>query len=132
MHLEEAITNAIRRVTTVDEFALTSERLIDGGFAVWSDGSLLETRQLVDRARGLRIEIHPREHPPPHFHIRAPGLRVSFAIEDCRLLEGSISGRDRALVEWWYRHSRGRLIAVWNATRPTDCTVGAIPSHPTS
>jgi hypothetical protein len=128
MNLEEAIANAIRRARTADELALALERLIDGGFAVWFDGSLIETRQLVARVRGLRIEIQSREHPPPHFHVRAPGLRVSFAIEDCRLLEGSISGRDRALIEWWYGHSRPLLIEVWNATRPADCPVGPIPS----
>jgi len=128
MSLEESIINAIRRATTLDELALTLEHLIDGGFAVWSDGSLYETRQLVGRARGLRIEIYPREHPPPHFHVRGPGVRGSFTIEDCRLLEGSISGRDRALVQWWYGHGRMRLIEFWNATRPSDCPVGPIPT----
>ena len=72
MSLEESIINAIRRATTLDELALTLEHLIDGGFAVWSDGSLYETRQLVGRARGLRIEIYPREHPPPTVPQRSP------------------------------------------------------------
>ncbi len=128
MNLEESVVQAIGRATTINELALTLEHLIAGGFGVWSDGSLYETRQLVARAHGLRIEIYPREHPPPHFHVRAAGLHVSFAIEDCRLLEGSISGRDRTLIEWWYRYSRPRLVAVWNATRPADCPVGPIPN----
>jgi hypothetical protein len=36
---------------------------------------------------------------------------------------------DRAVHFWWKRHRR-RLVAKWNASRPTDCPVGemAIPS----
>lgn len=129
MSLEESIAVAIGRATTLDELALTLERLIAGGFSVWSDGSLIETRQLVAWARGLRIEIRPREHAPPHFHVCAAELDASFAIEDGRLLKGSISARHRAVVTWWYGHNgRSRLVAIWNTTRPADCPVGPIPT----
>ena len=125
--LEESFIQAIDRAMTLDELAVTLEALLAGGFAVWpEDGSLLETRQLVAWVRGLRIEIRPREHAPPHFHVCAAELDASFAIEDGRLLSGSISGRHHAVVQWWYGHGRKKLVAVWNATRPADCPVGPI------
>jgi len=126
MKIEEVIAGRIEAAATVHDLALTLERLLGGGYAVWTDGTLYHARQRVDSVNGLRIEIYPREHAPPHFHVVSGDLRASFAIDDCRLLEGDIASRDRALVRWWHQHSRRKLIEVWNATRPTDCPVGQI------
>jgi hypothetical protein len=98
--------------------------LLAGGYSVWEDGRLYEIRVLVERLNGLRITIRTREHGPPHFHVEAAVIDASFAISDCRLLDGVIGGRERRLVEYWYASARPRLVEVWNATRPTDCPVG--------
>lgn len=94
--------------------------------SLWTDGKLYYIKVRVDHVHGLRIEIYHTEHPPPHFHVRAADIDVAFAIDDCRLLKGSIGAREHALIRWWYKRSRGKLITVWNATRPSNCPVGPI------
>jgi len=100
--------------------------LLSGGYSVWTDGRLLETRVLVATLNRLKISIYPREHAPAHFHVVAPGINASFAIADCRLLEGAIPGRERRLIEYWHASARPKLIETWNTTRPADCPVGPI------
>ena len=100
--------------------------LLNGNFSVWEDGSLYSIRQLVSMQNGLKIEIYPNEHPPPHFHVKCGDINVSFSIEDCKLLEGKLDGRRIALIEWWYKRSKTKLVDIWNKTRPSDCSVGPI------
>jgi hypothetical protein len=78
----------------------------------------------VARLDGLRIEIYPDEHAPPHFHVKSPGLDASFTIDDCRLLKGNPDSHVIRKVQFWHRHAKRELISVWNLTRPTDCVVG--------
>jgi hypothetical protein len=110
-----------------DEWTLWLESILHDDCSIFErDGEwfLIETKQLVDRLNGLRIEIYPKEHSPPHFHVKAPGLDASFAIEDCRLLKGAVDGNVIRKVQYWHRYSKPMLIEAWNSTRPTDCAVG--------
>ena len=111
----------------LDEWTLWLEAILHGPCSIFfHDGEpiLLEGKQLVERLAGLKLEIYPDEHAPPHFHVRASGLNASFAIEDCRLLQGKPSPDVLDKVRYWHRHSKHKLIEAWNATRPTDCQVG--------
>lgn len=114
----------VAQAVDLPDLARALEVLLSGGYSVWTDGSLLETRQLVAKVNGLRIVVNPREHPPPHFHIHGGGLNVSFALADCGLLSGSADAATLRLVKWWYTESRQKLISAWNASRPSDCAVG--------
>ena len=96
------------------------------GCDVWNDGELVFGRQLVGRIDGLKIEIFPNEHAPPHFHVHAPRIDASFRIEDGTLLQGTVRGKDRRLIEYWYVRAKPKLVEVWNSTRPSDCLVGPI------
>ena len=124
--VDSRVRTRISGATTLQGSALCLHRLTSGGFAVWEDGRLIETRARVDQLRGLRIEIHVREHGPPHFHVTAPGINASFAIADCSLLVGELSRRDLDLVEYWYKSARPLLVRTWNETRPSDCPIGPI------
>jgi hypothetical protein len=124
--LEKLVAVRIQRSETLEEVALCLFRLLDGGYTVWGDGRLLETRVKVGMLHGLRLEIRVREHAPPHFHVVGGGIDASFGIADCRHLVGAISERDVQLVRLWHASARQRLIETWNATRPTDCPVGPI------
>ena len=125
MTLEEAMAMRLAAACSLDELADPLEHLLTGSYAVFR-GRLRHIRVRVDQTCGLRIEVYPNEHPPPHFHVRGPGINASFTVEDCVHLSGDIDGRKRELIEWWHVRARDRLIAVWNRTRPTDCPVGAI------
>ena len=104
------------------------ESLLNGDCeVVTQDGRdvVVERRQRVAQVGGLRIEVYPNEHAPPHFHAVSPHVDASFAIEDCTLLHGSVSGKDFRKIQHWHRAFKPLLIERWNETRPTDCKVGS-------
>jgi hypothetical protein len=72
----------------------------------------------------MKIEIHAREHGPPHFHVSYKGEQNSFALRDCEPLEGiGLAAYFRSIREWHHRN-KPLLIESWNRLRPTDCPVG--------
>ena len=130
MTFEDLISERVLTAQSLEALASMLEELLTGGYAVWPDGKLISIRQRVDKINGFNIEIYPREHPPPHFHVRGAGLNASFAVLDCTHLDGEMDRRDQELVRWWHARARARLIEIWNATRPTDCPVGPILVDP--
>lgn len=85
---------------------------------------LVEQRQLVARIHGLKIEIYPHEHPPPHFHVTGPDIGVSFSIDNCSVIDGAPNGKLLRTIRYWHREAKPKLIEAWNSTRPTSCPVG--------
>ncbi len=126
MELEDIIAKRIAKAVSLSEAGDVLSHLLSGGFTVWSDGTLLSTRQQVDRIKGISIQVFAREHPPPHFHVTRGDLDATFSILDCAHLHGKVTPRDAAIVRWWYERSRPLLINTWNATRPEGCPVGPI------
>jgi hypothetical protein len=110
----------------LQESAEVLQRLLTGPYAVWTDGSLYSIKVLVAQLDGLRIEVHPREHAPPHFHVRGASVDATFTIAECALLHGDVDGRSRRLIEWWYARTRPLLVTTWNESRPADCLLGSI------
>lgn len=122
----EELENRLTNAETLKDSIEVLDTLLSGGFSIWKDGSLYNIKQLVERVRGLRIEVFSREHPPPHFHISSGDIDAVFSIVDCAYIEGKIGNREKALVEWWYKRSRSNLIRAWNNSRPSDCLVGPV------
>ncbi len=105
------------------------ERFLNYIFAntvVLANGDVVERRELVDRINGLKIEIYPNEHPPPHFHIKGPGINVSFNILTCEILKGSLDRKLKKKIEYFHRLRKNKLIEVWNKLRPSDGQVGVL------
>lgn len=126
MNQYEEIENRVLAANNLNEMAESLFELLNGNFSVWQDGSLYIIKQLVAMQKGLKIEIYPNEHPPPHFHVKCGEINVSFSIEHCELLEGKLDGRRTSLIKWWHKRSKDKLIDIWNKTRPSDCSVGPI------
>lgn len=124
--LTSVIDQKVREVQSLEEATEALANLLSGGYSVTPDGQLYFIRQLVARVNGLKIEVFAREHPPPHFHVSGGGIDATFSIQDCALLEGSIGGRERSLVNWWFERSRPVLVSTWNASRPSNCPVGPV------
>ena len=125
--LDDAVAFRLRHSQTLEDAAAVLYQLLTGGYAVWEDGRLYYAKALVAVVGPLRIEVRLREHAPPHFHAAVDDRNASFTIRDCTYLNGSITSRDRHLVEYWYRNGGRRLVVEsWNTTRPTDCPVGPI------
>ena len=116
-----------RKLTTLEDFAEWLEAVLHNPCElVEHDGEpfLIEIKQLVARVDGLRIEIYPGEHPPPHFHVKSPDISASFSIEDCQLLEGNVDARSHRKIKYWHKHAKPLLITAWDSSRPTLCQVG--------
>lgn len=126
MTLDEEFERKIQAAATLEELAEPLEELLGFGHDVWRDERLMIQKALVDSVRGVRIEINPREHPPPHFHVKGEGFSASFCIQTGSLLEGELRPRQDRLIRWWFERSQPKLVKVWNETRPTDCPVGPI------
>lgn len=120
------IESELKGAASLEDSVKVLEFLLSGGFAVWTDGTLYNIKQLVARVNGLKVEIFSREHPPPHFHISGGGVDATFSLVNCAHLEGAIPGREKRLVEWWYERSQTQLIQEWNKTRPENCPVGPV------
>jgi hypothetical protein len=122
----QQIERQVISAATLDEAAASLALLFSSGLSVWQSDTLYYTKQVVARVHGLKIEMYAREHPPPHFHVTGGGINATFSLEDCSLINGEISGREQALVRWWYRRSGSILISAWNQSRPSDCPVGPV------
>lgn len=126
MNPNDLIDERTRQAKSLEEGAATLAILFSDGYNVLPDGRLYNIKELVARTGGLTIHVYANEHPPPHFHVCAGDLDVSFSILDGEVTEGRIDGRRRRLVAWWYARSRPLLIETWNRTRPIDCPVGPV------
>lgn len=79
----------------------------------------------VANARGMKIEIYPKEHVPPHFHVKSEKVDASIKLEDCSLLKGKIRNIDLNKIKNWYKQgAKELLIEKWNSTRLCKCIVG--------
>lgn len=116
------------KLVSIDDFADWLEAILHNPCNVCEkDGKmfLIEIKALVTRVNGLKIEVYPNEHPPPHFHVKSPNVNASFDIENCQLLEGIVDPRDKKKIQYWHEYAKPLLIEAWNLTRPTNCLVGA-------
>lgn len=114
------------QIEEFEQFEIQLNDFINAG-ATFFNGQIIETKKLVEKYNGIKIEIYSNEHPPAHFHISANGYKASLAIDDCRVLENSgFSSKVIKNIQDWFLHSKDRLIEVWNETRPSDCVVGRI------
>ena len=80
--LNKMVCEQIAASEDLETLAKYLRQLLSGGFAVWEDGTLTETRVRVALLEHLRIEIHTREHGPPHFHVSASDLEATFSSND--------------------------------------------------
>lgn len=87
---------------------------------VHEDGRVYESRKLIDRVEGMKIEIYPNDHNPPHFHVRGPEVDAKFSIEDGSHLKGGISRNQLKKIQYFYQRMRPHLIREWNSLRPDD------------
>ncbi|MDI6697993.1 MAG: DUF4160 domain-containing protein [Candidatus Saccharicenans sp.] len=81
---------------------------------------------MVAEFRGVRIEVFPREHMPPHFHVCYNSRHATYRIDNCELLEGSLGHREDKIVQYWYLKQGGKKAVeqAWKKTRPGDLQVG--------
>lgn len=126
MNPYDELERRARETKSLADAVSVLEILLSEGYAVWTDGRLYEIRQLVARVNGLRIEVFSKEHAPPHFHVTSADIDAVFTVADGTFVRGTIDGRSRKLVEWWYARARAVVVSAWNESRPSDCPVGPV------
>jgi len=117
------------KLDTFEQKCKWLEAMLSGPCGIFKQNgepSLLNQRALIARVHGLGIVINPKEHSPPHFHVKYSGNNISIAISDCSILKGKIGNREYELIKYWYAYSKKDLVKKWNETRPTNCVVGKI------
>jgi hypothetical protein len=119
MKSEKELERQIRDATDLEQLTQSLQELLSSPCAVWPNGQLICIKVLIERINDLRVEIRPRDHPPPHFHIIGPNFNVSFEIESGDLLEGQIDPPHFQKIKWWHNRARAKLNAIWDNTRPT-------------
>jgi hypothetical protein len=110
-----------------EEWTEYLDSMLNGPCTVWDENGeliLLEIKARVEKVYGVRIEIYPKEHAPPHFHVRSATVNASLRIDDCSLLDGHIACDDYNKIRYWHQFSKPVLIERWNSLRPTKCVVG--------
>lgn len=115
--------DAINSASSLDHLADIVETLFKSGLAVDEDGRFTHIRARVADVGGLKIEVYPNDHAPPHFHVVGPGFNAKFDISTCAYLGGHIDHRRRAILNWFFKHG-GRDMALrrWNETRPSSAS----------
>lgn len=78
---------------------------------------------LLDKVKGMRIEVYGREHPPPHFRVSFDNHAACFQISDCKRINGKLD-RYLAVIQRWHAAHKQDLISTWNRLRPDNCPVG--------
>lgn len=111
MNREDILRERIAKATSLQDL----ERLLAG---VLSDGFFRSTRQRVDAIGPITIEVFPRDHNPPHFHVKGPGINVRIGIADCRPLAGQrpLCRTDQIEIASWFFEKGGgaAVLAAWN------------------
>ena len=54
----------------------------------------------------------------------------TYRIDNCQRMHGDALARHDRVIRQWHARNRDRLIAIWNARRPSDCPVGEFRDKP--
>lgn len=68
---------------------------------------------------GMAIAFYYDDHEPPHFHVRAPGFRAKFDLEELTVVEveGHMRPQDYIRLRTWARRHHPALQANWQRAR---------------
>ena len=86
---------------------------------------------LVAKVDNLRVYVNNLEHAPPHVHVCCNEEEVRYRIDDgTRLKPDKGLEKFDGVIRKWMKEHRRAIIQKWNESRPSDCTVGAMPVPP--
>lgn len=92
-----------------------------------ADGHLVFRDRIVARIERVgKVEVHPKEHGIPHFHVVGDGFRPSFRIDDGTHLEGKGFERHHGNIRHWAMLHHDVLRYAWNKSRPDDGSTSRI------
>ncbi|WP_029009283.1 DUF4160 domain-containing protein [Azospirillum halopraeferens] len=66
----------------------------------------------------VRIIVQGRDHNPPHFHVKGPGVNALVRIDPVAVLRGSVPSGLWAEIAAWAVANRATLVAEWTRCNP--------------
>jgi hypothetical protein len=80
------------------------------------------------RFMGMVITMYSKDHPPPHFHVRA-GEHQATVLFDGTIREGWLPRRRRQLIREWAQLHQDELAACWDraSRREPPGTIDPLP-----
>ena len=64
------------------------------------------------REYGLKFQVWPNDHPPPHVHVSVEGEEVRINLVTDKFMDEPPPGTRRAIMEAYRKH-REALVQVW-------------------
>ena len=64
---------------------------------------------------GMKIQMYPNEHPPPHIHVEFAEYRALIRIDTMTLLQGNLPRNKLRRVIEWATPRQAVLLATWTA-----------------
>jgi hypothetical protein len=77
-------------------------------------GAMMPTIAIV---AGVRIIIYPKDHLPPHLHVKIAEYEAMISIVTGDVLEGSIPRAKLRAVQDWLSANREQVAYVWSEIR---------------
>jgi hypothetical protein len=108
------LVKQIEQITTTQELEESLLRFLK------AQSDSLE-KKLVEKICGVKIEIYPNDHQPPHFHIRTHDNNYRYTIDNCQPLsenDMNISRQTLRRIQDWHKNSINKLYSIWENTRP--------------
>lgn len=62
---------------------------------------------------GIRIYLPPKDHNPPHFHVKYAEYNAQVEIKTGNILAGKLPPKARALTEEWRMLNEEALLENW-------------------
>jgi len=81
--------------------------------------------KLLRVGSGVKIQIYPRDHNPPHFHVETGNKSASFDIQTGQLMQGNLGHTANKVVQQFYKDNQQMLMNIWNNTRQGIISEGA-------
>ncbi|PIP95064.1 MAG: hypothetical protein COW00_17775 [Bdellovibrio sp. CG12_big_fil_rev_8_21_14_0_65_39_13] len=69
----------------------------------------------ISQFYGIKIILNPRDHNPPHFHVRYAEFEAAIRIADGQILAGFLPPKARGLTEEWRLIHQERLLESWDS-----------------
>ena len=77
---------------------------------------IVEIRERVGSARGIKFEVRTREnnHPLPHIHAEYGEYQISIAIETVEVIAGNLPHKQQKIAKEWVENNKDQLLSKWN------------------
>ncbi len=75
---------------------------------------------IISTFLGVTVRMYYADHAPPHVHVAYQGHEALVALEDGRVIEGSVPRRVAAVVTQWCLDHRVELAQNWSRAQALE------------